>query len=85
MFSIYTDTCIFLSLCCQHNCSHAYIRKYVIVESFQKKFEGTRVTIENFLAWKTKFDAEMAEVSKRKQDSDSIKNKLTGTRCTVIL
>lgn len=85
MVNMYSDTCIFLSLYCQHNCFDVYIPKCVIVELFQKKFEGTRVTIENFLAWKTKFDAEMTEVSKRKQDSDSMKNKLTGTLCTAVL
>ncbi|KAL4232573.1 RWD domain-containing protein 1 [Mactra antiquata] len=44
----------------------------------RKKFEGTRCTIENFLAWKTKFDAEMAEKSKRKVEVDNAKSKLTG-------
>ena len=47
----------------------------------QKKFEGTRVTIENFLAWKTKFDAEMAELNKRKNDNEIAKSKLTGNCC----
>ena len=36
------------------------------------------MTIENFLAWKTKFDAEMAESNKRKLDNDTTKNKLSG-------
>ncbi|OWF47579.1 RWD domain-containing protein 1-like [Mizuhopecten yessoensis] len=31
-----------------------------------KKFEGTRVTIETFLAWKAKFDAEMSEQKRMK-------------------
>lgn len=44
----------------------------------QKKFEGTRVTIENFLAWKAKFDAEMVELNKKKLSNDPMKNKLTG-------
>ncbi|XP_052807756.1 RWD domain-containing protein 1-like [Mya arenaria] len=43
----------------------------------QKKFEGTRVTIENFLAWKAKFDAEMAELQKHQRKSDNNK-KLSG-------
>ena len=29
---------------------------------FQRKLEGTKVTIESFLAWKTKFDAETVKV-----------------------
>ncbi|KAH3727403.1 RWD domain-containing protein 1-like [Dreissena polymorpha] len=44
----------------------------------RKKFEGTRVTIESFLAWKTKFEAEMAELRKRKAESDILKNRLSG-------
>ena len=45
---------------------------------FQKKFEGTRVTIENFLAWKAKFDAAMAEVDKKKSQTDPFSKKLSG-------
>ena len=30
-------------------------------EEEKLKFQGTRVTVENFLAWKKKFDAEMVE------------------------
>lgn len=44
----------------------------------RKKFEGTRVTIENFLAWKTKFDAEMAELNKNRNDNEIARSKLTG-------
>jgi len=44
----------------------------------QKKFEGTRVTIENFLAWKTKFDSEMIVLNKQKMELEAMKNKLTG-------
>lgn len=46
-------------------------------EAERVKFEGTRVTVESFLAWKSKFDAEMAEIRNR----DKILNasgKLTG-------
>ena len=46
--------------------------------TFQKKFEGTRVTIENFLLWKAKFDAEMAELNKQKLENDPTKSKLSG-------
>lgn len=45
-------------------------------ESEQKKFHGTPLTIENFLAWKERFDAEMALLKKaEKEDKDK---KLTG-------
>ncbi|XP_045197586.2 RWD domain-containing protein 1-like [Mercenaria mercenaria] len=53
-------------------------RKQEEEELERKKFEGTRVTIENFLAWKTKFDAEMAELCKQKNDNETAKSKLTG-------
>ena len=33
---------------------------------FQKRLEGTHVTIETFLAWKNAFDAELAEMKKVK-------------------
>lgn len=46
-------------------------------EAERVKFEGTRVTVECFLAWKDKFDAEMAEIKNReKQNTTSLK--LTG-------
>lgn len=44
---------------------------------FQKRFEGTKVTVETFLAWKTKFDAEMAELRKQKIQKEKTKG-LTG-------
>ncbi|KAJ8314838.1 hypothetical protein KUTeg_006988 [Tegillarca granosa] len=37
-------------------------------ERERKKFEGTRVTIESFLAWKKKFDAEMMEKKRLKNE-----------------
>lgn len=46
----------------------------------RKKFEGTKVTVESFIAWKRKFDAEMAanefEMNKNIKKEDS--GKLTG-------
>ncbi|KPM07120.1 RRM domain-containing protein [Sarcoptes scabiei] len=42
----------------------------------QKKFEGTRVTVESFILWKLKFDAEMAALNQKDLKSDS--TKLTG-------
>lgn len=49
-----------------------------IEDAEHKKFEGIRCTVENFLAWKTKFDAEMAELNKRKLENDPSKSKLSG-------
>jgi hypothetical protein len=47
-------------------------------EAEQKRFEGTRVTIESFLSWKTKFDAELAELRKLKCRDENGPKKLTG-------
>lgn len=46
----------------------------------QRAFQGTVVTIENFLSWKAKFEQEMAELKKKRQkeDDQSGKGKLTG-------
>ena len=46
----------------------------------QKKFEGTRVTIETFLAWKEKFDAEFSE--KRRLQGENIKDKKDAKKLT---
>ncbi|XP_035686623.1 RWD domain-containing protein 1-like isoform X1 [Branchiostoma floridae] len=46
-------------------------------EKEKKRFEGTRVNIETFLAWKARFDQEMAEKKKSKKDEDNSK-KLSG-------
>lgn len=35
-------------------------------EAEQKRFEGTKVSVETFMAWKTKFDAEMNELKSHK-------------------
>jgi len=47
-------------------------------EAAQKKFEGTRVTIETFLAWKTKFDAEVNENKRLRKEQDRLAKKPTG-------
>ncbi|OTF71513.1 RRM domain-containing protein [Euroglyphus maynei] len=54
-------------------------RKQEIEEMERKKFEGTRVTVETFIAWKMKFDAEMAALAAKNKDlkKDEI-GKLTG-------
>ncbi|XP_020367238.2 RWD domain-containing protein 1 [Rhincodon typus] len=43
-------------------------------------FHGTPVTIENFLSWKAKFDAELAEIRRKRQreEEQAGKVKLTG-------
>uniref|UniRef100_A0A8D0BUG4 RWD domain-containing protein 1 n=1 Tax=Salvator merianae TaxID=96440 RepID=A0A8D0BUG4_SALMN len=49
-------------------------------EEAEKSFHGTPVTIENFLSWKAKFDAELLEIKRKrmKEEEQSGKNKLTG-------
>jgi hypothetical protein len=42
----------------------------------QKRFEGTRVTVESFLAWKARFDIEFG--AKKMQERDKETRKLTG-------
>ena len=45
-------------------------------EAEKRKFHGTPVTIENFLAWKESFDAEMAAL--KKPEKEEKEKKLTG-------
>uniref|UniRef100_A0A1E1XAL6 RWD domain-containing protein n=1 Tax=Amblyomma aureolatum TaxID=187763 RepID=A0A1E1XAL6_9ACAR len=53
------------------------IQKEKDEEAERVKFEGTRVTVESFLAWKSKFDAELEEI--RNKDKTLIASgKLTG-------
>lgn len=47
-------------------------------EEERKKLEGTKVTIESFLAWKADFDAEMAVMRKEKEAAKKDKNKKSG-------
>ncbi|XP_015228423.1 RWD domain-containing protein 1 [Cyprinodon tularosa] len=57
------------------------LRKEKEAEEAEKvAFQGTVVTIENFLAWKAKFDLEMAEFRRKKQkeEEQAGKLKLTG-------
>uniref|UniRef100_A0A3Q4N7J5 RWD domain-containing protein 1 n=1 Tax=Neolamprologus brichardi TaxID=32507 RepID=A0A3Q4N7J5_NEOBR len=51
-------------------------------EAEKVAFQGTVVTIENFLAWKAKFELEMAELRRKRQkeEEQAGKPKLTGTR-----
>ena len=39
-------------------------KKTELEEVERKRFEGTRVTVETFMAWKMKFDAELAELKR---------------------
>ncbi|XP_041844130.1 RWD domain-containing protein 1 isoform X3 [Melanotaenia boesemani] len=56
-------------------------RKEMEAEEAEKvAFQGTVVTIENFLAWKAKFELDMAEARRKKQkeEEQGAKSKLTG-------
>lgn len=44
---------------------------------FQKRFEGTRVTVESFLAWRKQFEIDMGIPAKRERELKG-NNKLTG-------
>lgn len=47
-------------------------------EAEQKRFEGTRVSVETFIKWKVKFDAEQMELAKIIKTDDGEPKKLTG-------
>jgi hypothetical protein len=49
-------------------------------EAEQAKFVGTKVTVENFMAWKNKFDAEMFEkdVVLQAQRAKELRGRLSG-------
>ncbi|NXY90448.1 RWDD1 protein, partial [Alcedo cyanopectus] len=49
-------------------------------EEEKQRFHGTPVTIENFLSWKAKFDAELLEIKRKKmkEEEQAGKNKLSG-------
>lgn len=49
-------------------------------EEEKQRFHGTPVTIENFLNWKAKFDAELLEIKRKKmkEEEQAGKNKLSG-------
>merc|ERR1719318_1037817 len=54
------------------------IQKEKDEEEERKKLEGTKVTIESFLAWKAEFDAEMSVHKKEKEAAKRDKNKKSG-------
>ncbi|GFR97477.1 RWD domain-containing protein 1 [Elysia marginata] len=47
-------------------------------EAERQRFEGTRVTVETFMAWKKMFDAEMAEQKRLRGIIDVVSKKPTG-------
>ena len=49
-------------------------------EAARKKFEGTRVTVESFLKWKEKFDAELESLksAEQKKREAELKGRMTG-------
>ncbi len=50
-----------------------------IEEMERKKFEGTRVTVESFMAWRSKFEAEMDRLNKKEMANKlELSKKLTG-------
>jgi len=55
-------------------------RIYEAEEAERNRFEGTKVTVQNFMLWKTKFDAEMAAARQGilEKERELIGNKLTG-------
>jgi len=52
-------------------------KKRVLEEAEQKKFEGTRVTVETFMTWKKEFELDMGIAQKREKIAAEAK-KLTG-------
>lgn len=52
-------------------------RRQEIEEAENKKFEGTRVTVESFMKWKLQFDEEMTQLKKKKLAMEK-SGKLTG-------
>ena len=54
------------------------LKKELDEEEERKKLEGTKVTIESFLAWKAEFDAEMAVHKKEREAAKRDKNKKSG-------
>lgn len=56
---------------------YAVLKQREAEEAERRRFEGTRVTVESFLAWKSRFDAEMG--TKKIQDKEEKETrKLTG-------
>ncbi|XP_050701183.1 RWD domain-containing protein 1-like [Eriocheir sinensis] len=54
------------------------LRKKELEEAERKKFEGTRVTVETFLAWKALFDKELQALRSEKEREEEKNKKFTG-------
>jgi len=57
---------------------YAILKEKEAEEAERKRFEGTRVTVESFLAWKTRFDVELLGAKKIQDREDKETRKLTG-------
>ncbi|XP_028327173.1 RWD domain-containing protein 1 isoform X2 [Gouania willdenowi] len=64
----------------QENLEDCDMEEVLTLLEMQVAFQGTVVTIENFLVWKAKFEVEMAELRRKKQkeEEQAGKLKLTG-------
>ena len=64
---------------CSHSNYIRYTRLHINCQMnillFQKRLEGTKVTVESFLAWKAEFDAERLS---KKEIVDASAKRLTG-------
>lgn len=54
-----------------------YVQKNILYYFFQKRFEGTRVTVETFMNWKTQFEDDTG-ITKKKETIEKEGKKLTG-------
>ena len=62
--------------CCIERLS--YLKLTIFIFSCFQQYKGTPVTLQNFLEWKAKFDAEMIACGKRKVVEVSQSKRLTG-------
>ena len=72
-YCVHIQACVGVNVFCVCVC-------VCLVHLFQVTFQGTVVNIENFLAWKARFELEVAEIrQKRQKDEEQAgKLKLTG-------
>jgi len=81
---IWVFFCFYIVIVCCIGGFHIVVTKcygidLLICLCIQKRFDGTRVTIETFMAWKAKFDSELAQLKQQKGKDDVTNKKLTGT------
>ncbi|KAH0508502.1 Protein FAM26D [Microtus ochrogaster] len=76
----YPDEAPLYEIFSQENLEDNDVSDILKLLALQKLFHGTPVTIENFLSWKAKFDAELLEIKKKrmKEEEQAGKNKLSG-------